>query len=495
MFGQDDIPVRGQLQVRDGEILGMRHSDTAVGLATVWQAEDFGRLLLQTTRLPCRERAYNLHVELARARLLKISQKREEWGMAEPSLADEERDLIDAALDKFITALCHLDEPEKAAKYADEALTLAMRGGEALALAHAQMFLDRRNGTQGFGRHCFGCCVDPMRMQEEAYLEWIRANFHFVTLPLTWRDLEPKEQERNFQVLDDCVRWLNRHRIAVKVGPLLNFSPTCVPDWLFIWEHDFEQVREMAYEFVTAVVERYGNKVQAWDVISGMNVQNCFKFGFDQLLEMTRSAALAAKHASPRSLVLIELTEPWGEYYALNQRTVPPLVYVDMVSQAGVPCDGFGLQIRFGRAEGGMRPRDMLEFSALLDRFGVYGKQVHLSGVEVPSASDARDVGKIAEAGNWHGPWNPQVQADWLDAVYRIALSKPYVETVTWGALADSTERMLAHGGLLDAELAPKPVFERLVALKNELVRSESNPHGHHAPRQGRGKGAARHQG
>jgi len=471
MFAQDEIPVRSQLEFADGQFQVVRHGEAAVGLATLWDVKQFGKVLLQTTRLPERAKPYNLNVELARSRLLRISQKREEWGMAEPKVSEEHHELLDDALNEFVAALCHLDETEKAAQFADESLSLAMKAGEAMALSHASMFLERRCSTQGFGRHSFGCCFDPGRIGDQKYLKYIKDNFHFVTLSMTWRQIEPKEQERNFDLLDKCINWLNRNRIAVKVGPLLSFSPIAVPDWLFIWENDFEQVREMAYDHITRIAERYGNKVQAWEVISGMNVDNCFKFNVEQIIEMTRSAALAAKHAAPRSLALVELTEPWGEYYAYNQRTVPPIIYADMICQSGVNFDGFGLKVRFGRGGGGMRVRDLLEFSSLLDRFAAFAKPVHLASVQVPSQADKRDNnGRLGEAGYWHGPWSEQNQAEWLGQIYRIALSKPHVETVTWQDLADRDDGILQNGGLLKKDLSPKPAFAELCQLKGQLV-------------------------
>jgi glycosyl hydrolase family 10 len=472
MFAQDEIPVRGQLQFDKGQLVGVRHSDTPVGLNTLWDVADFGKVMLQTTRLPEKDKPYNLNVELARSRLLRISQKREDWNSSDLDLSEQDQGLIEKSLEKLISALCHLDEPQIAAQYADESLSYSLPGGEALAQAHAKLFLERRNSTQGFGRHTFGCCIEPQWIKDPKYQKFIKENFHFVTIPMCWSQIEPKEQEQNFSVLDECIAWLSRNRIAVKVGPLVSFSPTSVPDWLFIWEHDFEQVREMTYDFISKVVERYGHKVQAWDVISSMNVENCFKFSFDQIIEMTRSAALAAKRTSPRSLVLIEISEPWGEYYAVNQRTVPPMIYADMICQSGVPFDGFGLRLRFGRGAAGMQMRDLLELSTLIDRFGVFGKPLHLSGVQVPSKPDPRDnSGKIGEAGSWHGTWTEALQAQWLEKAYRVALSKPFVETVTWQDLIDRDDRVLQNGGLFNKEMNSKPAFEKLRQLKTELVR------------------------
>ena len=312
--------------------------------------------------------------------------------------------------------------------------------------------------------------MDPARIRDKKYLQILKDNFHFVTVPISWKQIEPKEQEQNFELLDECIDWLHHNRIAVKVGPLLSFSPAMIPDWLFIWENDFEQVREMAYEYVTRTVQRYGRKVQAWDAISGLNADNCFKFSFEQIVEMTRSATLAAKHASPRSVVLVELTEPWGEYYAANQQSVPPFIYADVLCQGGASFDGLGVKIRFGRGPGSMRTRDLLELSTLLDRFGVFGKPLHVASVQVPSQPEEEN------GSYWRGPWTEQSQADWLDQFYRIALSKPFVETVSWRDLADRNGGVIFHGGLINLDLTPKLAFERLRQLRQQLLRGKDAP-------------------
>ena len=479
MFGQDEIPVRGEMEFDQGEIRSIRHNDTAVGVSTLWEIENAGKLLLQTTRLPVREDFYNLNVEIARARLLRISQKREEWGLTDLTLGESELELMDQAMDKFIEALCHLDDPAKAAQFADQSLRYSMALGEALAMSHAELFLERRKTTKGIKGHSFGCYLDTERITDIEYLKLLKQNFQFVTIPVSWKMIEPKEQERQFEHLDACVNWLSKNRIAVKIGPLLNFVPECLPDWLFIWENDFEQVREMAYEYISTVVERFGKKVQAWDVISGLHANNCFKFSFEQIVELSRSATMAAKRAAARSLVLIELTEPWGEYYSRNPRTVPPLIYADAVYQSGVQLDGFSVQMNFGCPYESMRTRDLLEVSVMLDRFANLGKPVHLSNVQVPStfceASDAKGQDN-REACYWREKWNEEVQAQWLESFYRVAFSKPFVETISWHDLADREGQVRNSGGLVNKDLEQKPAFETLCRLKQDWVQTKEQP-------------------
>ena len=39
---------------------------------------------------------------------------------------------------------------------------------------------------------------------------------------------------------------------------------------------------------------------------------------------------MAVKKIQPNARVLIEIREPFGEYYANNQRSIPPMMYADL---------------------------------------------------------------------------------------------------------------------------------------------------------------------
>ena len=465
VFGPDEVPIRGELKTEPGQLIVIRHGEGAIGLSCPWEVVGHGKFKMQTTRLQVRENPYNLNVELARARLLRITQKREEWGMNDLNLTLEQHEKIDQAVELFLEALCSLENGAKASRFADESLRLSLEVGESLAMLHANMFLERRVDTRGLKRHCIGCTFDLQRLNDDVYLDYIKSTFQFVTVNVSWHDIEPKEGEMFYETLDTAIDWLVENRISIKISPLLCFQPEYLPNWLFIWENDFEQVRELAFSYITALVTRYQSKVQAWDIISGLNANNCFKFSFDQILEMTRSCCLAAKKVSNRSLVLIELTEPWGEYFAYNHQAIPPFIYADTIYQSGIAFDGYSIKMAFGASSHGMRTRDLLEISVLLDRFAAFGKPIHLSGVSVPSSYDNSD------GGYWHAPWTQDVQSAWVGKFYPIALSKPYVETVTWGSVVDNPGAVLPYGGLLSAKCTVKPAFDLLINLKKKMVK------------------------
>jgi hypothetical protein len=145
-----------------------------------------------------------------------------------------------------------------------------------------------------------------------------------------------------------------------------------------------------------------------------------------------------------------------------------------MCSQSGINFDAIGLQFYFGLAREGMYVRDMLQISAMLDRFANLGKPLHITAVQVPSAvsPDESDAWAgqidIAQGGEWHQPWNEQTQSLWLRDFLNVALSKPFVETISWRDLADAGPHYLPHGGLLRKDLTPKAAFHELATVRAE---------------------------
>jgi hypothetical protein len=158
--------------------------------------------------------------------------------------------------------------------------------------------------------------------------------------------------------------------------------------------------------------------------------------------------------------------------------SVPPMFYAEMAAQAGINFEAFGVEIEMGVPTPGGFDRDLFQISCLLDRFSTMGRPVFITSICAPGRSTPdptdRSEGKLdpAAAGRWRKPWNPQLQADWIDAVYRLALSKPYVESIAWGNLADINPT-IPGGGLLDDMLKPKPAFNKIQELRETFGRKK----------------------
>jgi GH35 family endo-1,4-beta-xylanase len=482
VFGQDAIPVRAELAAAEGQITCIKRSSPgATGLTLCWDVGSTGRLLVSTTRLPDRGQPYNLNLELARAQMARLAQKREEWGLFDYADAQAINREFDEIRDQFIAALMASDPAEAAAK-ADQALAEGVTLGEKMALFHAEVLMGRRKLTTN-NRPLFGCRVNLETAGQEVQGR-LRESFDAVTIPAPWRHVEPKSHQFDFAQIESWVQWAVQSRKRITMGPLLSFEPGQMPDWMYIWEHDYDTLREMISEHIETVVRKFKGPVAVWNVLSGIHAHNSFNLSFDQLMELTRMCCLQVKRLNPQAQVIIELTTPWGEYYARNQRTIPPLLYADMAVQSGIRFDGFGVQVFMGVPVDGHYVRDLLHISCLLDEFASQGKSVHISACQVPSdvnpdADDAWNGAEpIAQAGQWHANWSQRLQAEWLQAFSRVCISKPFVESITWRDLADDQGHFIPHGGLCAKDLTPKLAYKELRNFRALLASKTVSPGG-----------------
>lgn len=478
VFGQDMIPVRADLIVANGQISCVKRVPGASGLAILWDASSAGKFLLSTTRLPERARPYILNVEICRAQMMRIAQKIEDWGLFDYPDAQGLCQEFDQVRMGFVEAL-RISNPAKAAATADAALAAAVTLGEKMALFHADIFLNRRRNSGGvILKHGFGCIVDLFSVSQ-SYQDVLRDSMDFLSLPVPWKHTEPKERLYQYAQNDTWVQWASRCKKPLHMGPLLSFDQSFLPEWLYLWEHDYETLRDLIYEHIQRIVHRYEKQVRLWNVASGIHAYNNFNLSFEQLMELTRMSCLLVKKLAPRSTVMIELAMPWGEYYARNQRTIPPLLYADMAVQSGVKFDAFGVQIYMGVPVDGHFVRDLLQISMLLDEFVSMGKPLHITACQVPSDSvpDAWDAwgGKAppAKGGMWHAPWSQRLQAEWLQAFYRLAISKPYVESITWRDMADYEGHYIPHGGLCRNNLEPKLAYKELRNFRAHMAANQ----------------------
>jgi len=462
LFGTDGIAIRrADITFKNGFIECNKPNLETSGLSLLWAVDGFGKVFLATTCLPERDRPYNLNVEIARAKLMQIINKREDWSFFNEieGLGDISQD----AQDLFIQAIQNISVPPLASELADESLRKTIVFSEKLATKQAKVVFNARGKSHGFGRGCLGCKVEPLQISNPKYVEKLLELFNFVTIPINWAQIESQKGTYDFSMIDACIGVLGKRKLVLCAGPLLCFSKEYLPNWLLRSKAGFEKIRETAYQFVSEVVTRYSGNIRVWRVINGLNAFNHFGFSFEQVLEMTRAANMAVKAACDRALKIVDISNPWGEYYATTPNTIPPLVYVDMVVQSGINFDAFGLQMQFGKNQAGMHVRDMMQISAVLDYFAPVAKPLYITEVEVPSQMS--DLNDGDAAGLWHEEWDQSRQGQWIDQFYKIALSKPFVDGVIYSNLADRENSTIANSGLFTQLLEPKESFQTFKKL------------------------------
>jgi len=447
---------------------------SSAALALEWDCGEHGRLLLQTCLLPPREKPYSLTLELARRHVMLYLVKLEEWGEFDRPADDPVASRAIEARRLFMDALAMRSEDDAAREEQDalaqQALEMAIGAGESLTSEHADSELGRRQKTaplSSAGAVC-GCSVDPERFSEPLR-KVVSGAFDFMTVPLRWKELEPEEGKYSFSDTDRWIEWgVRQAKTPVAAGPVVEFTGDSTPEWFFVWENDYETIREMVYEHVKRVVTRYRRAVYKWTIASGLHVGSTMPLSLEETVDLTRLASLVARKLDPKAMIVVEIDRPLGEPAAGRPQAVPPELYAELVAQSGIACDAFGLRLQVGDELNGRPTFDLMNLSDAIDRYAVFEKPLCVSAIGAPSGGNGPP---------WGAAWDQPRQAEWMRRVTEIALSKPFVTSVAWNQLYD-TERsgQTPTGGLISTGGKPKEALACAAEIRKKLRAGERIP-------------------
>jgi len=522
IVGADGATAPGEIRVQHGELLVLPKNPGPVSLEILFplsqsdaNAKADRELLLTTTLLPQRDRPYLLSLELARKQLMRFLNALEEWNLAMLPGDHEAVKTFERAREDFSSALVswrsvegHGAEPDDPALVTAEAkarraLIDASDAGELLvneavgnglsaradgswfsdAMARAERSIGRpagkaiavvkapeAHGVTLAGVARIGCAIDPRIFGEPAQAA-LAKSADFVSVPMPWAAVEPDEGKYQFAATDRWIEWaVRKGKLPVVAGPVLDFAPGRLPEWLFIWENDHETLRELVYDHMRQVVTRYRRTVQWWTLASGLGVEGALSLRFEQIADLLRVASTVTRKLHPQGRVQVEIVDPFALYAGRTPRTVPPLLLGELIAQSGTHVDAIGLRVDLTEPGVAGVARDAMAFSEMLDRYASLDRPVSLTFAACASAP-AHDA---SERGTWDGPWSPELQARWIERLLAIAAAKPYVHSICWGLVQD-TPSTKTGAGLVDAQGTTRPSLSALTGLR-DAVRAGRRP-------------------
>lgn len=487
LLDKDDAALPSEITFKDGVIECLKPTPDAVAFAMQYDAGPCGRLTLQTTLLPDNDLPYLLDIELARHRIAILINATFETSSVTHTLPDDHPLFaqVDQAIDLFTDALGEPSAsfgrytPEQAA-LARKALIVAIEASETLALMQARHQLQERFAGAERARAAtaidpqiqptlaemlppIGCAVDN-EIVAPALQKIIADNFEFIISPMRWNEIEPEEGRYDFRRTDLWIRWaVDQARRAVVSGPLIDLSPRSLPEWLLIWTHDYETLREFAFEHVTRVVKRYKKAVSRWTIISAPSLGDGVDLSLDQWVDLTRLAALAVrKHAPSGVRLTVEMPHPFPRHPGGSTPAVMPRLFADMLIHAGVQADAYAIRMQMGDLVPGRDTRDLMQVAEMLDGFATLERPIHISALGAPS-EPIGETDKAPCPGSWREEWSPELQGAWLEAMLALCASRPYVASIAWQALYDAKgDPEMPFGGLISTAGRAKPALQRM---------------------------------
>jgi hypothetical protein len=469
--GPDSMPWPTDLRLHNGRMVVSRAVDESGYLVVPWDVAGMGQVMGVSATLIERTRPYDLLIELARGKVNQVRCQASDWQLGGVQIGSQVQQLIREASHAFGRAVTS-DNGDGSTHHAQAALSLAYQAADLLVKTYVQQVLHIRHQRQALLDSALGCAIGTEAPHPETAQPLTQA-FNTLVVPLSWSLIEPEEGSYRWDRADALVAWAVEQDRDVMAGPLIDFSASQLPAWLWAWERDLPSLATFMCKLVEATVRRYRGRIRRWRITAASNCSSVLSLSEDDLLGLTYRLAETARQVDTGMELILSIAQPWGEYMALADRTQSPFVFADTLIRSGLNLAALDLEILMGAWPRGSYCRDLLEVSRLLDLYALLGVPLHVTlgypaGTQPdPGADPELRVG----GGHWGDGFTPAVQAQWAEAVGSLCLCKPFVQGVQWIHYSDAWPHQMPGCGLVDAASKPRPALQTLHDLRAHHLR------------------------
>ena len=367
------------------------------------------------------------------------------------------------------------NEDVTCASFAQNGLNYALWASESMEIEKAKFDIDLRGKRNDF---FFGCDARGFyQMYQDTFLDLFSEVFNYANITFVAKgdgmmsDYQTAPGVIQPETRKLLINKLNERGTKCQERLLFWFHDCCIPDWLRNMKYD--DLLKYAEKLTTDTMKEFGDSLYAMEVVNELHDwANELNLNHEQITELTRLINDVAKSIAPNVKRTINNCCPFAEYvqmgsYSKKKASFPqrsPYKFSKDLIEAGIDFDILEQQMYFPY-------RDLQDTTLLLEKLSTLGKPMQLSEVGVsggPSNYSVRNntVPISKEPYLWHQPWNEHTQADWLESIYTIAFSKPYIHASNWFDFVDPFYYMENGGLLRSAEGEKKEAFYRLKKIK-----------------------------
>lgn len=309
-----------------------------------------------------------------------------------------------------------------------------------------------REGTPGSQRSPSG---GSLTLLEERYEQRFAALFNYATLPFYWGHYEPQRGAVGEERLRGMARWCEEHHIAAKGHPLVWHE--VYPPWAEALSD--AEVVSLLQQRVREIVGAFSGHVDIWDVVNEATISHRFDNGVGRWIAREGAAACVeaalrwAREANPAATLL---------YNDFNISPAFEQLIADLLDR-DTPLDAIGIQSHMHR---GTWPLERAW--EVCETYARYGLPLHWTELTVPSGwlKPSPDGDPHLQGREWEiTPAEEAAQAEYGERLYTLLFSHPTVDAITWWDFSDYRSWLGAPGGLVRADMSPKPLYERLLEL------------------------------
>jgi hypothetical protein len=467
--GADGRVFPTQVEFRDNLLICRRPVSDSGRLYVPWPIEGFGQPVVCTASLPERDDPYLLVVELARGKIAQIRDQISAWEIAGMTIPAALHDDLKTAYGHFGRATAIQDQSAEAAGLGTVALQHAFKAAETAMAAYTAQRLATRRRRPPHLPVALGCGLGQWRPDVDSAKPFVES-FTIASIPVEWKTIERQEGEQNWDLADAQVDWCLANRLLVYGGPLLDFSPAGLPEWVEPWKGHLTNLQSFVCNYVETAVARFAGRIRNWDVCARANTGGALGISEENRLSLTARALDVVRQVDEEVQIMIHIDQPWGEYQSRGQHRLAPLQFVDALLRSGIGLSTVNLELAVGFRPVGSAHRDLLELSRMLDQWSSLGVPLYVS-LACPSDSRSADPNcasnRLVDSDGWVAPWDEASQAAWIDSVLPVLMSKQAVVGTIWEHYSDQAPHEFPHAGLLRADGTPKPALQHFSAQRH----------------------------
>ena len=291
---------------------------------------------------------------------------------------------------------------------------------------------------------------------EKGVKEIFFKTFNHVIVDLIWSRLEARPEL--LEEFDKQFAWCYSNGFLVTAGPLINFFPQHLPEFLGKYRGNYDAICFYAREYVEKIVKRYRSRVSTW--IATSRVNSFFPLGLtlSQQLDLTIRVIGWIHEFQPTAEIITSFDQPWGENVleppfgvgGSEFEIFPSIACADYVLRSRPRLSGLQLELNIGYLHSATYDRPLLDWSRMVDRWSTFGLPLYLL-LRVPSSSELDPKALIPTAPIWSG-WSIRTQALWVSNIIPMLLSKPKVYGVDWSVFRDYRPHDYPNAGLISSD-------------------------------------------
>jgi GH35 family endo-1,4-beta-xylanase len=457
------FPMR--IEIAEGLMICRRQIQESGNLNVSWPVEGFGHPVLRTSTLMERDEPYLLPLELARGKISQVRNQLASWDQQGMRIPSKFTDANNNAHHLFAQAISaqHTDVTN-CCEFSQQALTQACTAADLLSRAYTQQRLQFRRKRSAQLPALLGCNLG-WEPPDDSWSKPFQNAFTAALVPIEWKTVEPTEGQQDWDAVDAQIQWCRDNHLMMYGGPLIDLSPEGLPEWLWQWERDFQNLQSIICNYVETAITRFYGTIRQWEISARVNTGGALALNEEKRLSLAAKSLEVARHVDEEIQLMIGIDQPWGDYQARGHHRLSPFQFVDALVRSGVGLSGVNLEFGIGYRPSGTAPRDLLDFSKLIDQWSQLGIPLYVT-IAFPSSTETDPLAQPDFETSDDALFNEATQAAWVERYLPMLMAKQSIVGIFWSHFTDAESHRFPNAGLLRPNNTEKPVLKRITQYR-----------------------------